>query len=120
MTTPVIQCIASTKDLSIPGRIRCSNSKSKKRNDSLCATHGRWADKGNTPVHVAIDNAPTLTEIYEHYSKLSLEEKRAAMSRSANEFPNLGMSDHQICSWLMAWYNTHPDAEPTSNSSDIV
>ena len=108
------QCSAATKDLSLPGRLRCANNAGKKRADGLCTTHGKHRDRG-IPVTQALPHAPTLNQIRQHWDSLKITERRKAMEQSAAQFPKLGMSDHQLCSWLMAWYRKYPESEPSQD-----
>ena len=37
------------------------------------------------------------------------------MDRSETQFPKLGISDHQLCSWLLAWYRNYPQSAPAQD-----
>lgn len=98
-------------DEAIPSLIACGNFASKNRTDGRCGTHGKRADQGHSPDD-AKQNAPTLSQIYDHWSRTTPQQKRDAYQQSAEQFPDLGMASHQTMSQLFAWYQANPNALP--------
>lgn len=109
------KCAASTMHLPLPGRIRCGSKPSPNRDDRLCAQHGRRADQGQ-PNAPALEAAPTLSEIADHWEMTTAQQKRAAYHQAAAAWPELTMPQHQIAAWLLAWHQAHPEAGPGNTS----
>ena len=104
MKTP---CRAAISDdvTPIPGAIRCGRFQSKDREDGFCGQHGKYRDTGRD-VQVAVDDAPSIRQLYDHWADLTIPQKQEATILTGARHPDISMGKYYPALYLVSWEMT--------------